>query len=56
MGIVTENCSDKNQTESAFISFVISFLVFFFTTLGLVICLDNNHLKNRQDYTFTAPK
>jgi len=56
MGIVTENSSDKNQTESAFISFVISFLVFFFTTPRLVICLDNNHLKNRQDYTVTTPK
>jgi len=43
VGIVTENCSGKNQILSAFVSFVISFLVSFFTTLELVIGLGKNH-------------
>ncbi len=33
VGIVTENCSGKNQILSIFVSFVISFLVSFFTML-----------------------
>jgi len=43
VGIVTENCSGKNQILSVFVSFVISFLVSFFTTLELVIGLGKNH-------------
>lgn len=43
VGIVTENCGGKNQILSVFVSFVISFLVSFFTTLELVIGLGKNH-------------
>ena len=43
VGIVTENCSGKKQILSDVVSFVINFLVSFFTTLELVIGLGKNH-------------